>query len=319
MSHLNQGWVYEDRVSQPRMTLLEYYTHRYTHSSRQEWSDRIKSGAISINHIPITDPDTPLQAGQRLTYHRSPWIEPDVPFDIAILYEDADLLMLHKPSGLPVLPGGGFLENTVWGWLRREYETPPIPVHRLGRGTSGVMVLAKTEEARSRLSKDLRDRKFRKCYRALAAGIPESDCFTVTARIGKVAYPQLGYLYAATESGKEAISHCRVLERDRIPNATLLEVTIPTGRPHQIRIHLAAAGYPLWGDPLYGVGGIAIRHGSASLHGQSSIPSDCGYWLHSYELCLIHPTQAQMLTIRSQPPALLCLAHEVEKLRDSVD
>lgn len=299
MSHLNQGWIYEDRVRQHGLTLLEYYTQRYTHSSEQEWCDRIQAGAISINHIPITDPNTPLEVGQRLFYHRSPWIEPDVPFDVVFLYEDDYLVMLDKPSGLPVLPGGGFLEHTLWGWLQREYATPPIPIHRLGRGTSGVMVLAKTEEARSILSKELRDRKLRKRYRALAAGTPELDQFTITTRIGKVAYPQLGYLYAATETGKEAISHCAVLKRDCIPNATLLEVTIPTGRPHQIRIHLAAAGHPLLGDPLYGVGGIAI--------GQSSIPSDCGYWLHSYEVCLTHPIQGQLLTVRSQPPTVLCV------------
>lgn len=298
MSHLNQGWVYEDRVNQRGVTLLDYYAQHYTHSSRQEWCDRIQSGAVSIDRIPTTDPETPLQFGQLLSYHRPPWVEANVPFDVASLYEDDHLLILHKPSGLPVLPGGGFLENTLWGWLQREYAVPPVPIHRLGRGTSGVMVLAKTEEARSMLSQDLRDRKLQKRYRALATGSPALDQFTITHRIGKVAYPQLGYLYAATEAGKEAISHCVVLERDGVANTTLLEVTIPTGRPHQIRIHLAAVGHPLWGDPLYGAGGIAI--------GQSSVPGDCGYLLHAYEVCLVHPIRGHSIAIRSQPPALLC-------------
>lgn len=297
MSHLNQGWVYEDRVRQNGLTLLEYYAQHYFHSSRQAWLDRIQSGAISINQIPITDPDTRLQAGALLAYRRSPWVEPEVSFEIQFLYEDQHLLVLDKPSGLPVLPGGGFLENTVWGWLRREYKTPPVPVHRLGRGTSGILILAKTEEARSRLSAALRDRTIEKRYRALATGIPELDQFTITNRIGKVAYPQLGELFVATETGKPAISHCDVLERERIPGATLLEVTIPTGRPHQIRIHLAAAGYPLWGDPLYGIGGVAID--------QTSVPGDCGYLLHAYEIGLTHPFKEEKLIIRSEPPALL--------------
>lgn len=298
LGHLNQGWVYEDRVRQDGLTLLEYYAQHYLHSSRQEWRDRIQSGAISINQIPITEPDTRLESGQLLTYHRPPWVEPEVSFEIRVLYEDPHLLVLDKPSGLPVLPGGGFLENTVWGWLRREYAMPPVPIHRLGRGTSGILVLAKTEEARSRLSAALRNRTIEKRYRTLVAGIPKFDRFTVTHRIGKVAYPQLGELYMATETGKAAMSHCVVLERDQIPGATLLEVTIPTGRPHQIRIHLAAAGYPLWGDPLYGVGGVAID--------QTSVPGDCGYLLHAYEIGLTHPFNEDKLTIRSEPPALLC-------------
>ncbi|WNZ44754.1 RluA family pseudouridine synthase [Leptolyngbya boryana CZ1] len=297
MSHFNQGWVYTDRIDRQGRTLLDYYAERYPHSSRQDWLDRIQSGAISINDIPVSDPEMPLQPGQLLSYQRSPWIEPDVSFEIQSLYEDEHLLILSKPSGLPVLPGAGFLENTLWGWLRREYATPPVPIHRLGRGTSGVIVLAKTELARSQLSKDLRDRTFEKRYRALVTGIPAADQFTVTHRIGKVAYPQLGELYVATETGKAAISHCRVLERDRIPNATLLEVTIPTGRPHQIRIHLAAAGYPLWGDPLYGVGGVAIN--------QNSVPGDCGYLLHAYTVGLIHPVSKEKMTIQAEPPTLL--------------
>ena len=301
MSHLNQGWVYEDRVNQRDITLLDFYVQHYSHSTRQEWRDRIRSGAVSIDLTPTLDPDASLRAGQVLSYQRSPWIEPDVPFDLKTLYEDEHLLILHKPSGLPVLPGGGFLDQTLWGWLRREYAIPPTPIHRLGRGTSGVMVLAKTEEARSNLSRDLRDRKLQKRYRALAMGSPECDYFTINTRIGKVNYPQLGYLYAATEAGKEAVSHCGVLKRDF--DTTVLEVTIPTGRPHQIRIHLAAAGHPLWGDPLYGIGGIPIN--------QTSVPGDCGYWLHAYEIGLMHPIEGHWLTARSQLPALLCLSEEV--------
>ena len=296
---LNQGWIYSEQVSQNAngITILDYYTTHYAHSSRHEWSDRIQSGLIFVNATVITDCDTLLKSGQHLTYHRPPWVEPDVPMDLPILYEDAELLILHKPSGLPVLPGGGFLENTLWGWLRVHYADPPSPLHRLGRGTSGVMLLAKTETAKSKLSRDFRNGEIHKCYRALAVGNEMPDRFTITQPIGKVSHPTLGYLYAASATGKSAISHCQVLQRDRIPGASLLAVTIPTGRPHQIRIHLATAGYPLWGDPLYGVGGGAID--------QTSVPGDCGYFLHAHQIQFRHPTTGNLQRITAEPPARL--------------
>lgn len=296
MGSLNAGWIYRDRSTTSQETLLEYYATRYPHSSRAEWRDRIEAGQICIDEIAVTDCQTRLKPGQMLTYYRPPWVEPDVPFDLSILHEDSELLVLHKPAGLPVLPGGGFLQNTLWGWLQQQYDEPPTPMHRLGRGTSGILLLAKTAIAKSKLSEAFRDRKIQKIYHALAIGTDQPERFTVTQAIGKVVHPTLGYLYAATESGKAAVSHCCMLVRNCIPDASLLEVTIPTGRPHQIRIHLAAAGYPLWGDPLYGKGGVAMDH--------TSVPGDCGYYLHAYQIRFLHPTQGTPLTITAAPPPL---------------
>jgi 23S rRNA pseudouridine1911/1915/1917 synthase len=295
----NQGWIYHDRITAQShgTTLLAYYATRYDHSTEMEWRDRIQAGVIAVDHQPVTAGDFRLQTGQILTYDRAPWLEPPVPWDIAILQEDADVLAVSKPAGLPVLPGGGYLNHTLWGWLQQHYPDPPTPIHRLGRGTSGVMLLAKTGAAKSLLCQALRQGEIEKIYRALATGVDMPDRFTVTHPIGKVPYPQLGYLYAATAEGKAAVSHCQVVQRDRIPQATLMAVTIPTGRPHQIRIHLAAAGYPLWGDPLYGVGGVAVA---------DAVPGDCGYHLHAYQVKFNHPTQGTPLTITAPPSELLC-------------
>ncbi len=294
----NEGWIYTDRIDAQShgIPLLAYYVARYDHSSATEWRDRIQAGLIAVNQQPLRDEEFKVQAGQTLTYHRPPWVEPPVPWNVISLYEDSDLLIVHKPSGLPVLPGGGYLENTLWGWLREQYAEPPTALHRLGRSTSGIMLLAKTEIAKSALSRAFRQGEITKTYRALASGSTMPDRFTVNQAIGKIPYPQLGYLYAATAQGKAAISHCEVLQRDRIPGATLMAVTIPTGRPHQIRIHLAAAGYPLWGDPLYGMGGVAIA---------DTVPGDGGYHLHAYQVSFTHPTQGTGLTLTAEPPELL--------------
>ncbi|NEQ49694.1 MAG: RluA family pseudouridine synthase [Leptolyngbya sp. SIO3F4] len=304
---MNDGWVYCNRITpntlksipptQRSTTVLDYYTHHYHHSDRATWQTRIESGQVLLNGRP-TNADAPVAPGQRLSYHRPPWQEPPVPLDIAAVYEDELLLVVNKPSGLPVLPGGNFLQNTLL-WQVRCNCPDAAPIHRLGRGTSGIMLIAKTKAARAHLSQQMRQRQLGKIYRALVGRADAlSDQFTITQPIGKIPYPQLGSIHGATPDGLDAQSDCRILQRRS--DATLLEVKILTGRPHQIRIHLASVGYPLLGDPLYIAGGQPHSAGTA-------IPSDCGYWLHAHRLSFIHPT-GELLTLTCDPPPMLASA-----------
>lgn len=282
------------RVLPAPVTVLDYYTDRYRHSDRTTWQRRIEAGQVLLNDRPA-QADEILTPGQRLSYHRPPWAEPPVPLDIATVYEDDVLLAIHKPSGLPVLPGGNFLQHTLLWQLRQRYPTA-VPIHRLGRGTSGIMLIAKTKAARAHLSQQLRQRRLGKTYRALIGPADTlADRFTITAPIGKLPYPRLGYVYGAHPAGLEAHSDCTIVQRRS--DATLLEVTILTGRPHQIRIHLATVGYPLLGDPLYVPGGQPRADGRA-------IPSDCGYWLHAQRLSFIHPAGEPMV-LTCEPPSQL--------------
>ncbi|MDA0267608.1 MAG: RluA family pseudouridine synthase [Cyanobacteria bacterium] len=309
---MNQGWTYHNRV-QPQdqgLSLLAYYTQRYPHSSQAEWRSRILAGAVLVDGA-IAPPDLPLQLKQRLSYYRRPWQEPPAPLGIPILYEDADLLVVAKPSGLPVLPGGGFLEHTLLHQLQQRYpQDKPVPVHRLGRGTSGVMLLGRSPLAKADLSRQLREATeraetspaFKKIYRALVAPGPIPDRFTLTTPIGRLPHDTLGYVYGASPEGKPAYSQGHVLERRA--DSTLVEVAIATGRPHQIRIHMAAAGYPLVGDPLYGVGGIPLIFPAGQ---RQSLPGDCGYHLHAYELYFCHPRTAEPMTVQCPAPDLFCV------------
>jgi 23S rRNA pseudouridine1911/1915/1917 synthase len=299
---LNQGWTYQEQVDRSGvgLTLLTYYSQRYLHSSPKEWHDKILAGQILLDgHLAKTD--VLLRLGQQLTYHRPPWHEPDVPLSFEVLHEDSDLLIVAKPSGLPVLPGGGFLEHTLLHQLQQQYpQETPVPIHRLGRGTSGLMLVARSPLAKSRLSQQMRDRQIQKTYRALVgSGIP--DRLILTNAIGKIPHPTLGYIYGATTDGRFSHSECRVLKRSG--SNTLLEVTILTGRPHQIRIHLAAAGYPLLGDPLYGIGGVPICQPEADNASEKiSVPGDCGYHLHAYQLCFIHPQTGKPMNVICPAP-----------------
>ena len=301
----NNGWVYCDRITPKSLqtlaktkpaTVLDYYTAYYRHSDRDTWRQRIESGQILANDLPVS-PDTLLTSGQRLSYHRPPWQEPSVPLAFVTLYEDEVLWVVNKPSGLPVLPGGVFLQHTLL-WQMRMRCAAAAPIHRLGRGTSGLVLIAKTKAARAELSRQMRQRQLGKAYRVLVgpaepADLPEQ--FTITHPIGKLPYPQLGHIYGAMSNGSDAQSNCRVLQRRR--DATLLDVTILTGRPHQIRIHLAAVGYPLLGDPLYVSGG--QPHPA-----HRAVPSDCGYWLHAHRLSFTHPTGESMVLTCDPPPEL---------------
>ncbi|XGB41764.1 MAG: RluA family pseudouridine synthase [Nodosilinea sp. LVE1205-7] len=319
----NQGWIYRDRItpSNHGVPILDFYAHRYRHSSRADWQTRLESGQIWVDQRLATIQDR-LRSGQVLAYHRPAWQEPAVPLDFQVIYEDGDLLAIAKPAGLPVLPGANFLTHTLLYQLQQRYGDPtPLPVHRLGRGTSGVMVMARSTQARADLSRQFRHGTLQppgrsspgKIYRALIPPGDYPDQFTMTTAIGKRADANLGYIYGATPSGKPAHSQVTVLERQS--TATLVEVIITTGRPHQIRIHLAAAGYPLVGDPLYGPGGVPMStvvparrqetpgESSPGLGQTLAVPGDTGYYLHAHRLSLLHPHRQELLEFVAPLPS----------------
>jgi 23S rRNA pseudouridine1911/1915/1917 synthase len=154
------------------------------------------------------------------------------------------------------------------------------------------VLFARTPEARRAVSEALREGRVEKIYRALVTGAPTRNTFSIETPIGLVPHPRLGRVHAAAVDGKRAVSHVRVLSIRE--GGTLVEVTIPTGRPHQIRIHLAAAGHPLVGDPLYLAGGVPGP--------QPGLPGDPGYRLHAHRLTLAHPSNGVPVILECAPP-----------------
>lgn len=290
---MNEGYEYAEQVGPEAagQTVLSYLARRYRHSEEGTWLARLAAGEILINGVPARAGDV-LRPGQRLVWRRPPWEEPPVPLAFAVLYRDAHLLAVAKPRGLPTIPNGGFLTHTLLHQVRRHFPES-TPMHRLGRGTSGLVVFARTPAARGKLAAAWRDRRVEKVYRALVAGVPARREFSIDAAIGLVPHARLGRVHAATGNGREALTRVRVLFE--VAGNAVVEAAIVTGRPHQIRIHMGFAGHPLVGDPVYVRGGVPSS--------EPGLPGDPGYRLHAHRLMLDHPVTGARLEMECAPPA----------------
>ncbi len=290
---LNSGYCYREQLSADARgsTVLAWLERRFPERD-EPWLAKIARGEVELDGATAAA-EQPVRPGQHLSWNRPPWLEEDVPLSFSVVYEDADLLAVAKPSGLPSAPAGNFFAHTLLALVRRR-DPAWAPMHRLGRGTSGLLLFARTAQARSRLQALWRGRAVEKRYLALAQGLLPEEPFSVGAPIGPVEHAALGALYAASPSGKPSLSDVR---RVGIRGEhSLAEVRIHTGRPHQIRIHLAYAGHPLVGDPLYGPGG-APRPGA--------LPGDLGYWLHAWRLAFDHPVTGRRMELVALPPVEL--------------
>jgi 23S rRNA pseudouridine1911/1915/1917 synthase len=283
-----------------RPRLDEYLARTYRHSSLLQWRSHIAAGRLVLDGAAAEEAAV-LESEQELEWHRPAWVEPGAPLHCPVLFEDREVLVVDKPSGLPTLPGAGFLQHTLLHQVRLQH--PGVsPVHRLGRWTSGAVLCGRTKAASASLSGQFAARSIGKRYRALASGDPKWDVLRIDVPIGPVPYRPLGTLYAASPEGRPALSSVVVLERSG--DSFLCDVTISTGRPHQIRIHLAAVGHPLVGDPLYLQGGQPAPEGTA-------LPGDPGYLLHAAEISFRHPEGGAQVVVTAPLPEGLKGSEEV--------
>ena len=255
-------------------------------------SDRLTSGAwLEVNWQP----------------KQAPVIVPVVVPDLGIVYDDDDIVVIDKPVGVAAHPSVGWDGPTVLGALAGAgfristsgaSERAGI-VHRLDAGTSGLMVVAKSERAYTHLKRAFHDREVSKIYHAVVQGHPDPLTGTIDAPIGR--HPSSSWKFAVTAEGKPSITHYETLEA--FPSASLLEVHLETGRTHQIRVHMQAQRHPCVGDSMYSADpSISARLGLTR------------QWLHAKKLGFRHPSSGDYVEFESTYPA--DLQHALDVLRD---
>ena len=287
---LNRGHAYTTIINSKYhgSSLLSHLASLYPHSTPQAWQQKLNNREVTINGVTATGSEL-LASGQTLVWNRPPWIEPDTPQHFEVLFDDPHLLAVNKPGGLPTLPGAGFMENTLLRLVQKQFPNAS-PVHRLGRATTGIVLFAKTAQAASKLTADWNTPRVQKIYCALAQNIAQHDAYEILAPIGLVPHPRIGMVWAASPSGKPSKSLAKVIARTA--STTTFEVTLHSGRPHQIRIHLASIGHPLVGDPLYGVSGQPLEN-------LPGLPGDGGYFLHAQFLTFPHPITGEPINLEA--------------------
>jgi 23S rRNA pseudouridine1911/1915/1917 synthase len=227
---------------------------------------------------------------------------------LTVIYQDHDIVVVDKPAGVAAHPSVGWDGPSVGGALLAlgiEMSTSGVAerqgiVSRLDVGTSGLMVLTKTEIAYSRMKQAFRDRVVDKTYHSLVQGHPDPSAGTIDAPIGR--HLKHEYKFAVTQDGKPSVTHYKTIEA--FAAASLMEIELETGRTHQIRVHFSAFKHPIAGDSLYGCDAkLALR---LSLDRQ---------WLHAMKLGFIHPTKGEYVSFESSYPK--DLANALEVLRSS--
>ena len=282
---------------------------RVSGDSRSRIESIIEAGGVQLDGVLVAKGSQRVSGGEllELADDAAPAgvrVSPHLADGVRIVFEDSDLVVVDKPVGVAAHPtvgwdGPSVVEHLAAAGVR--ISTSGVAerqgiVQRLDVGTSGLMVVGKSEIAYSVLKQAFRDRTVAKTYHALVQGHPDPFEGTIEAPIAR--HPGSDWKMAIVEGGRHSVTHYETIEAHR--SATLLRIHLETGRTHQIRVHMAAIGHPCAGDPLYG--GDPVLAARLGLVRQ---------WLHAVELGFTHPTSGEQVTFRSPYPPDLSRALDI--------
>ena len=266
--------------------------------SRSYIQKLVKDGAVLVNGKPVKS-SYKVENGDRIRLEIPDAVEPEIeaePMALDILYEDSDIILINKPTGMVVHPAAGHYSGTLVNGLMAHCKNElsgingvmrPGIVHRIDMDTTGVLIVCKNDKAHNAIAEQLKVHSITRKYYAIVHGVLKADTGTVNAPIGR--HPVDRKKMSINEKkGKEAVTHYRVLQRFR--RFTFVECQLETGRTHQIRVHMASIGHPLLGDQVYGPAKVPF----SGLQGQT---------LHAGVLGIIHPSTGEYMEFTAPLPA----------------
>ena len=283
------NYIVEDKDNNLR---IDQYLAQVSDYSRSKVAKLIKEGLVLVDDE-IVKPSYNVKTGENIQIigelnENTDVIPENIPLNI--FFEDDDIIIVNKPSGMVVHPANGNYTGTLVNALMyhtkslSNNDTRPGIVHRIDKDTSGLLMVAKNDNAHAKLSEQLSKHEINRKYIALVWGVIPHDTGTIDAPIGRDKNDRQKMSVTDINS-KEAITHFRVLER--YANATLIELKLETGRTHQIRVHMNYIGYPIVNDPVYG---------------RRKIINDYGQMLHAACLGFIHPKTNEYMELNAELP-----------------
>ena len=322
--HLFEHWSFEVDPGQKPVRIDKFLAEKNPFQSRNRIQQAAEAGCIFVNGTPVRSnykirPNDVVKLMLPRPKHDSSIVAEDIPLNI--VYEDEVLMVVNKPAGMVVHPGAGnftgTLINAVAWHLRdmKEFDAnnPEVGlVHRIDKDTSGLLVVAKTPEAKTSLGKQFYNKTTHRSYNALVWGNMDGDEGRIEGNIGRDPRDRqrMQVFEPGSETGKPAITHWRVMER--FGYTTLVECRLETGRTHQIRAHMKHIGHPLFADEKYG--GMEILRGERTASYKAYI-QNCfrlcpRQALHARTLGFVHPVTKEQMDFSSEWPEDLALLIE---------
>lgn len=274
------------------LTIIEFFSKAVPRSTKELWIGKVESSNLTVNGRTVTI-DYNVKAGDLTKHSSDPKTEPDVNTNIQLIYEDESILVVDKPSPMPMHASGRYVRNTLLNILTLAFPDKDLKLlHRIDANTTGLVIIAKGKEIANNVRVQFEGKQIQKEYIALVEGVIEENNITSIQSIGNEVL--VGGARKVDDTGKKAETNITVLERRTAKNQTLLSVIPLTGRTNQIRLHLAELGFPIVGDEGH-------KNQDFFKNNPFTYPAD-SLFLHAYKLNFKHPKTKKDISFEAVIP-----------------